>query len=295
MPQTITRIDPGLPLCWEDEHTLRFGFDEAALRVQDPTATQQRIIGVLLDGVRADRLATTLTRLGTSPTEWAAFLGVLAPVLRRVPSAPAQPRARRRSRSQESRSPGSRPTDPTIAVLGDGTSAEAFRGACTRLGLRLLEPHALLVPGAALAIVFERYLLRGPDAEALADTDLPQLPVRFGDRRIGVGPLIAAPVGPCLNCVRLADFASDPALPVLAAQLVGRTPPTETSAGAEAAAALAAVLIRRWWSGAEAGGTRYEIPFENGLPAPIVEPRSYEPHPECGCRLISSARGPLPR
>lgn len=291
MPLTITRIAPDLPLCWEDEHTLRFGFDEAALRLRDPSATQQRIIRVLLDGVRDDRVRATLTRLGTTSVEWTVFLGVLAPVLQRVPCVPDESGARRGSRQARSR-----PAGPAVSVLGDGASAEAFRGACARLGLPLLEPNAPPIAGPALAIVFERFLLRGREADALSDAGLPQLPVRFGDRRIGIGPLVSEQSRPCPNCVRLADFAADPALPVLAAQLVERRPPTETVAGAEAAGALAAALIRRWWNGsAEPGTTRYEIPFADGLPAPVVERRSYSPHPECGCRLIAPATTPPPR
>ncbi|MBN9612766.1 MAG: hypothetical protein J0H64_04800, partial [Actinobacteria bacterium] len=276
-------------------------------RVQDPTAAQQRIIGVLLRGVRSDRLAATLERSGATRLEWRSFLETLDPVLRRVPIADAPAHDRRRRRE-----PRSRPREPIVAVLGDGPTAHAFRGACARADLRLLDPHAALASGANLAIVFERYLIRGRDCDPLIDSGLPHLPVRFGDACIGVGPLLSevgfdaeaevraeagAETGaeadpghgdaPCLNCVRLTDFDADPALPVLAAQLVGRAPPTETPAGTEAAAALTAALIRSWWAGStESRRIRYSIPFENGVPVPLLDRRTFGPHPECGCRML---------
>lgn len=82
MPPTLIRIEPGLPLCWEDEHTLRFGFDRAELRIPAPSASEQRLLGALLSGVRSDRFGAVLRRLGVTRTEWAEFATTLESVLR---------------------------------------------------------------------------------------------------------------------------------------------------------------------------------------------------------------------
>lgn len=312
MPRTIIRIDRDLPLCWEDEQTLRFGFDRPELRIGFPTAATQRIIGALLEGVRSDRLATTLRRLGVDRAEWRATLEMLDPVLVRTPSArPGEDRPGAHSAAD-------RAAPISVSILGSATVASAFREACARTEPDRMGPDGTKLDGVEperaaaavrpdLLIRIERFLVPPPDPDRLLGSGVPELPVRFGDRTILIGPILEGPAGPCSECLRLSDAERDPALPVLAAQLVDAEPASETAACVQAAAALGATLIARWLAGAspaaprtgvhvEAAGPdriRYRLPVHRGLPEPALEQEFVSRHPTCGCALGDGSTAPM--
>ncbi|CAG7601355.1 hypothetical protein ACFPZL_03630 [Leucobacter soli] len=290
MPPTITRIDPDLPLCWEDERTLRLGFERAEVRIDRPSATVQRLLGALQTGIRSDRLEETLCRLGATPMDWLDLVGRLETALRHLPV--GGPRAL-------STSP---PARLDVLTTGPQHLATHFREACVRAGFGSAHdsnPSATLDPAPGslaptyqrfrrpgLVIAIERYLAPSFGTDPPPPKGPPRLLVRFTDRSILVGPLISDPADPCAACIQLGDTDADPALPVLAAQLLGEIPASETTACAETAAAQAVALVRRWRAGHESlGRVRYRIPVQDGLPLHRIEAEPVEPHRECGCAL----------
>jgi hypothetical protein len=292
MNELITRIHPDLPLCWEDPETLRIGFEQARTRVRNPSVGAQRLIGRLISGVPRERLLRETGRAGVAPREARRLLEELAPALltERAPTAPrARPRLLRTVLSDDGREPpGLR--DALIAT-----------GLCTFDGVPGDETSGPRSPGdeAApsarhdLAVYVERFLEPLERAQRWLIESVPHLLVRFTDGAVQVGPLIGVCGRPCHSCITLAFLRRDAAYPVLAAQLSGRTPRSETVASAHMAAAFAGLLVREWLSGDPAAHTkRFTIPVRRGLVhgAPILE--FVAPHPECGCALSAAARPP---
>lgn len=288
MTPTLTRIDPALPICWEDQQTLRFGFDRVEASLPSPSPAAQRLVAELVTGVRSDRLSGTLRRIGASREDWSRVTDVLAAILvvSRV-SPPSAPNGR-------AKPPPARALRVGVIAPGRGGAAAApLLDAFARAGFEA-EPFSPAAPGCELVVAVERFLEpHGP--ERLEAAGLPQLAVRFGDRALSVGPLVPGEGGPCLSCATLHDVDRDPALPALAAQLLGEIPAAETVAGIEAAAGLAVLMVRHWRAGSEMPArTRLRVPVREGLPSPEVLSERVEPHPECGCGLTASAAR-LPR
>ncbi|MCB1274405.1 MAG: hypothetical protein KDB25_08465, partial [Leucobacter sp.] len=235
MPPTITRIDPELPLCWEDESTLRFGFDEARLRISRPSVVTQRLIGALQGGVRSDRVGATLERIGATRRCWNETVELLEPILHRLPAGAAASAgsAVRAVPDVPERGDSAAFAVGIEAPAGAHAVAEVFGRACIRAGF------AITRTDPCLTISIERFVAPLERPVRPASWGAPRLLIRFADRSIGIGPLLSAADDPCPSCIVLADVDADPALPAIAAQLIGVTPASETGAGAEAAAALA--------------------------------------------------------
>lgn len=60
---TAIQIDPALPVVWEDETTLRVGFDRPVARVSAPSPAAQRVVAWLIRGASADELARECARV----------------------------------------------------------------------------------------------------------------------------------------------------------------------------------------------------------------------------------------
>lgn len=273
MPSSLIRLDPALPVCWEDQQTLRLGFDRAEVSVSSPSAATQRLISALITGIRSDHLSLVLRRIGSSRAEWSRLADMLGDSLIVSPADGADPP----------------PARLRVGLIAPGAPwetpiADALLSAIARAGWQA-EPFSPARKGYGLVVVAERFLdPRG--AGRLTSSGLAQLSIRFGDRSVGVGPLAEGGGRPCLGCVNLHDIDRDPALPMLAAQLLGEVPASETSAAAEAAAALAVALIGHWRAGSDMPGrTRLRVPVRAGLPLPSVEAEEVSAHPECGCGL----------
>jgi len=306
MHPVIIRIDPGVPLCWEDERTLRFGFDRPELRIIEPSATVQRLIGALADGVRSDRVERTLSRIGATRAEWKATLIRFAPILRHDPLPHSAPP-----------SPGAEVSSCEIEVVGAEPVAARFRLAFAAAGFAPAGEgsapmdRARASPGATpsgyrsdpagrsslprVLVSLERFLALPVPPDRTFPAGPPRLTVRFGDRHVDVGPLASLDDDPCPSCVALGDVDADPSLPVLAAQLLGGVPASETAAAAELAAALAGSLIRARLAGARSlGGERLRITVLDGLPLPAIDRVPVTRHHDCGCGIIRPAPAPLP-
>lgn len=90
---TTIQIDPALPVVWEDETTLRVGFDRPVARVSAPSPAAQRVVAWLIRGASADELARECTQV----TE--RVLAALSPALV----------------TRAARGPGSTGTTPTLS------------------------------------------------------------------------------------------------------------------------------------------------------------------------------------
>jgi hypothetical protein len=143
-----------------------------------------------------------------------------------------------------------------------------------------------------LVILVERFLEPLERAQKWLLTQCPLLPIRFGDRTISVGPLIGSEGNPCHTCATLALLDRDSTLPLLASQLYGQRPASETEASAHMAAAWAAVLLRRWQTGDPAAHTtQFNLPISRGFVSGTVAVTQVTPHPKCACGEFSQ-QGP---
>ena len=284
MPPTLIRIEPGLPLCWEDEHTLRFGFDRAELRIPAPSASEQRLLGALLSGVRSDRFGAVLRRLGVRGPEWAEFASTVESVLRYDGIGHG-------TGSEAGRGEGI----PSVAVSGAPASAAPIRQAFAAAGFGSSIADENSAP-PELIVALERFVPAPAHSRFASECEPPRLTIRFGDRNVDVGPLRSAPGDPCSGCLALAAADADRSMPMLAAQLIGTVPAGETPAAAEFAAGLAVMLTRHWIAGREEPGrVVYRFPVRDGLPLPRIEELPVAQHPECGCALTEPERYPLRR
>lgn len=270
MPRLL--IDPNLPLCWEDQVTLRVGFEDAHARLHDPSPGAQRLLFALLRGIDPDRVPQAARAVGLSEQEARRIMAVLAPALVSPPQRPRSSVQRRR---------------PTlnIAVCDGGREVPGLVAAIAGTGLCRLEYEFESQPPDLIVFV-ERFLEPLERAQRWLMAGVPQLLVRFTDTAVHVGPIVVPPGAPCHACVSLALVAHDRAYPVLAAQLMEVTPRSETAAMAGVAAGFAGALIREWQAGfAGAHATRIVIPASHGRIAGSTRFETAIAHPECACLL----------
>lgn len=280
MTPPFTRIDPDLPLCWEDADTLRVGFERASARIQLPSAGAQRLIGSLRNGLQSDRLPREARRLGATPQEVRELLDALDPVLivTEVPDGGS---------ATESAEP------LRTFVSDDERPVAGFTSTLLSTGLVRLEREATASSTLQLVIHIERFLEPLERAQRWLSMGIPHLLIGFSDRSIRVGPLVHPDGAPCHTCTTLTTLATDSALPVLAAQLAGTRAPSESEAGGRLAATWASVIIRNWLAGTpDVHTTRAVFPTVHSRPTGVVQIETITPHPECACSIVSSRLPP---
>lgn len=272
------------PVCWEDPETLRIGFDRAEFRLHHPTAGAQRLLSSLHRRTPA-QFARAAREAGLTHDERETLSALLAPAETvALPGHGARP--------CESRS-------PRVGVLGEGETARIMCAVFSSMGCEALPlPRGLASEtedwfvddrrAPDLVIIAERFLQPLIPITRYASARVPHLIVRFTDRSIRIGPLIDSTPGPCAQCVVCADLDTDPALHVLAAQLDGSRPATETATAAAVAGAFAATQVQRWWAGdAETRSTRLLLRVKHGVPHAVADSEVLVPHPRCACRALT--------
>jgi len=275
MTGTLFRIDPAFPLCWEGPDTLRIGFDRPFSSIPRPSAGMQRVVGAFRTGLPLAADQRRLRRYGVTPAEWRRVVELLSPVLVEAPPADAP------------RSPA-RDSALRIALSGSGVARDRIAEALACAGHRVDEPapqgSSRTGTEPDLLVVVERFVgSPGPDLLLLAER-VPRLTLRFGDRGFWLGPLTEPAGSPCARCAAEHEIDADPALPLVAAQLLGLVPAAETTYAAAAAAQLALAAIRRWRHGDTAlAHSRVRIAVTSGLPEPLAIPEPVAPHPGCPC------------
>lgn len=283
MTHKITRLNPDLSVCWEDVDTLRVGFETPCTRVVRPSAGAQRLLARLATGIPTRTVGLEARGLGATHAESRRLLSDLASAL--VEETPAAGR-------REARVLRVRVSDAGREVVG---LAEALRasGVCaitdaTPIALHRAAPAAHVLDDLArcadLAVLVERFIEPLAHERRWLAVAVPHLPIRFTDGAVHVGPLIDAGGSPCHSCVSLAHVDRDPAAPILAAQLQGKRPSAETSAGAHMAAAVAAMIVRAWLAGdPRVHRERFAIPMSRGRVAGPFAALPVAQHAECAC------------
>lgn len=258
-PQTLTRLDPCVPLLWRDERTLQLGRG-GGLQIPADAPWVELLLSRLRVGFRRASFDVIAHGLG-------------------APRDPARSLLARIEHLLVDDRPPARPAWVETIDIADGRSAHRMREALVDEGVALVDrsvPGAagvVLVQGAAAALQFARYLR----------DDTPHLPVAFEPGLVTVGPLVVPDVSPCLACRDAERAALDPAWPLLHSQLIGRGAGLLRAAQVAEAADLAAQLLR----GERGDGSQVEISADGSR-----EWRSVTFHEECRCRERSS---PSPR
>ncbi|SDG26880.1 bacteriocin biosynthesis cyclodehydratase domain-containing protein [Lentzea fradiae] len=174
----------------------------------------------------------------------------------------------------------------TVSVQGSGHLALSITSLLSQSDVRLAH-HADLVVLAATLV---------PDptvVNALMESRTPHLAVRVREGVGIVGPLVLPGRTSCLNCADLHRTDHDPAWPVIAAQLVGRSASYDVLF-ASATAALAVVQVLESLIHLRGHGLApppvVNATVELDLVTGVAERRSWYPHPDCQCNAHSMAR-----
>jgi bacteriocin biosynthesis cyclodehydratase domain-containing protein len=234
--------------------------------LDEVTETDERMLAALVVGVSDTGLAMIA---GAAASERDALLAALRPALLSAPMVPLS---------------------ATIAVHGTESLVTAIAAALAHSGIDVVtgpDAAALAEQAPAFAIVAGHYVLP-PELHALwLRRDVPHLPVVVGDAAVIVGPVIEPGSGPCLLCLELHRRDLDPAWPAIATQLLGRHSRAESPALVmEGAAAACRAALERLSAGpGEASSLRIDAATGRR------ELRSWQPHPECGCRGIAHLMG----
>lgn len=278
---TSLRIRPDLPLTWEDPDTIRIGFDRVVARVSSPSAGQQRLIGKLLVGIDAARVHAEVRGAGATPGEGRALLTALTPVIR-------QRDADARGESGPPLKPG-----PVPALLSDGgQEVPALRQVLHAAQICRFDGPA---EAASLVLYVERFLEPLERAQQWLIAEQPHALIRFTDTRAFVGPIVSAAGAPCHTCGSLALLAQDASLPVIAAQLVGRRPASETRDAAVLVAGLVGQFVGAWRRGEQwVHSVRLEVPVDGGIVSGNPRRSSVAPHPDCMCGNRGEQPRPVP-
>lgn len=259
-PTTLTRLAPGHPLLWRDEHTLQLGVD-GDLRFDAEAAWVELLLSRMGSGFRRSSFDVIAHGLGAPRDDARALLARLEHLLvddssppraawvDRVGVTDARTEYRlRESLADEGVPAGERESPATAAVV--------------------------LVPGSAAALQLAPYLRE----------DIVHLPVAVDRARVTVGPLVVPGITPCLTCRDLHARDRDPAWPRLHTQLVGHDPGRVRAVLVAAAGAVAARLL----SASPAEESEIVGLSADGSP----DSRAVRFHEGCLCRAPSSRSRP---
>lgn len=277
---TSLRLRSDLPVTWESPDTIRIGFDRAVARVRSPSAGQQRLIGKLLTGIDATRVSAEARGAGATPRETRELLAALAPALRQqATEAQVVPR------------PLHTPEPIQVLLSDGGREVPALRQVLHAAQICSFDSPT---EDASLVLYVERFLEPLERAQQWLISERPHLLIRFTDTRACVGPIISVAGFPCHTCGSLALLAQDAALPVIAAQLVGKHPASETRDVGVLTAALVGQYVGAWRRGEKWVHTaRLEVPVAGGIVSGNPRRNRIAPHPDCMCGSRSPSRTPL--
>ena len=175
-------------------------------------------------------------------------------------------------------------------ISDDGRRVSWLRAALEAGGLCVV-PRERRLPELAVEVL--RYLEPLGRSSRWQRQGVPLLLVRFTDEFVRVGPIIHPAGAPCHGCEALHLTDRDPALGVIAAQLIGGTPSAERAAVAPFVGALATHLVDAWRRGERwVHHHQLVLPVRAGRAAQLPTSIELAPHPECGC--VITARSPPP-
>ena len=250
----VLKLDPRYPLVWRSPSSLQLGVDPAIVTLHDVSETTERLIAALVAGVGLPGL-TMLARGRLAERD--ELLRLVEPVL--APEA------------------ASEPVKPIVAITGSGRTADAIAATLHGDGLHVVSAEMHDRPHLAIAVA--HYVLPPELHGHWLRRDVPHLPVVITDSATVIGPLVRPGDGPCLHCLELHHRDADRAWPAIASQLLGRSSPVESAAGASEAAAIVTRIVLGWTGGADVGRASIRIDAGTGERAE----RTWTPHPDCGC------------
>lgn len=262
----ILRLDPRLPLVWRTPTSIQLGIEPPVVVLDDVTELDERMLAALAVGVSDSGLAMIA---GKRDDDREALLAALGPALATAPVTPLS---------------------ATVAVHGTESVVAAVASMLSHTGIDVVtgpDAAALAEVSPDLAIVAGTFVLP-PDLHGLwLRRDVPHVPVVIGDAGAVVGPVVEPGSGPCLLCLELHRRDRDAAWPAIATQLLGRRSRAESPVlVTEAAAAACRLALDRIRTGASAPAS-LRIDAATGR----REARTWERHPECGCRGIAHLLG----
>ncbi|GGK45289.1 cyclodehydratase [Nocardia camponoti] len=180
-----------------------------------------------------------------------------------------------------------------ITVHGIGPLSDALTIGLRRMGFRprrSREGKSEAQLGECDLVVLADALMVDPRLSVeLVLRRVPHLPVRVRDGIGVVGPLVLPGATSCLRCADLTRSALDADWPHLAAQLLGRTGHA-SPAGIAATTALALTELEAIIAcSRQRKPASIDATLELELDTHEVRRRPWQPHPDCGCRVV--ARG----
>jgi hypothetical protein len=260
----VLRIDPAAALVWRSPSTLQIGVDPPLAVLTDLPPTAERLVAALVAGTDPATLAALAIDRLVDPAELQRLLDVVGPAL--LPE----------------------PATPSARVLVEGPP-DLVAGLGVADGLLAHDPAAPPPPDPpALVLLAAHHVLAPGRAARWLASDVPHLPVVFGERAAVLGPFVIPGATPCLRCAEEHRIEADPAWPVLAAQLLGLGRAAAVDAPAlrlELHARLAAA-VRAIRSGGDAGlaGSALRV-ASDGSVSRLERPW----HARCSCRAPDPA------
>ncbi len=269
----LVQIDPGRALCWEQDETIRIGFDLGHVRVASPSPEVQRVFQTLVRGMSEDDFLALTRHPGSGSDDIRDLVNTLKPVLvRRTPG---------RAGSHPTRS--SHPSAVRTVLHDDGRELPGLRAALEANWLCNIERSSA---PPELAVQVLRFLEPLERTRRWLGAGIPHLIIRLTDDAIRVGPLVSPDGGPCHSCEVMHLIDADAALPKLAVQLLGRTPGSESASNGQLVGAIAAQVVRAWKNGAQwVHSSQIVLPISKRQISGLATKHTVVPHPECGCSL----------
>lgn len=235
----MLRLAAGSPPLWRDATTLQFGVDAVAV-VADPQPWQLRLIGELERGIPDSALEPVAEAFGAPESAATDFVRMiaraLAPPVARSPHVVLQV-------TDGCRGLGADGVLEALTVLGTEIETIRWHGA---------PGETVEVSPDSVVVVLAGHLVEPRRASVLMSSDVTHLPLVITGAGAEIGPVIVPGRTACLACMAAHRRDSDPAWPVLAAQLLGRPAPPVSASLASQAGEIAALLI----SAAAAPGPR---------------------------------------
>jgi len=251
------RLDPRRPIVWRTPHSLQIGVDPVLAQLDDVSDGHVRLIDALSVGVTRSGLAMLAEQAGVPAPHVDELLAgldaaLLSPVTADV-RAPSALTSKSVLPTKPEKSMAARPAPrATIAVVGSGIGATRVAAVLSEAGLAatLVRPglteSTALVRGrrATAAVLVSAHVIDPREHCRWLRSDVPHVPVVFGEAAVTVGPLVEVGTTACLACVEQRRTRDDPARPAIASQLWGTAAAAE-SAGLATEAAVEALRMLR--------------------------------------------------
>ena len=245
------RLDPALPVVWQDPLTLQIGIDPPRVVLDSVDDRFLPLLHHLRAGMTKPGLAMVAKAESVDPDELDRFLEELLPALH----------------------PVSPTVGPTLEIHSSGSSAETMTRTLRQLGYRCLG-EGESDPSREVVLISD-FVLDPQWHHAWLRDDIPHTPVTFLDQSVMLGPRVVPGVTACLHCIRLCRLAENPSAPALDSQLWGMRSPLRTQPIETRVAFLLGELLRKG-----AAGERWRIDAASG----DISTQVFDREPGCDCQ-----------